>query len=171
MGIVDDIYKANYDISELELADEVLKHKELTTLDLWLLPRYPFDVWRRKYDYPRLLESIKRRRPDFIEWMEQQGITEEHLLNGHLSDFFEHKPLSGDTLRYLVKVTWKGQVNMQCWHGYDPDKLEFTKEVKYDYIKSFISYYDWILETKKYRFSFMDELDRILPNTDKDSYM
>lgn len=169
MSIVNDIYKANFDIKEADLATEILKHKELTPLDLWLLPQYPFDVWRRTYDYPRILNSIYRRRPDFKEWMNDQGITEEFLLGGHLSDFFEHKPLADDLNKHLVRVTYKGMINLQSWHAYKANEL-FGEDVgvQYEYIKSYLSYYDWILQKKGFRFSFMDDLDRMLPNTEEE---
>lgn len=76
MSIVQDIYSKNINITDLELAEEIVKHSELTALDLWLLPQYPFDQWRRKYDYPRLLKNIKDNQHDFTTWMTEQGITD-----------------------------------------------------------------------------------------------
>jgi hypothetical protein len=170
MTIVEELYHNNIDISELELAKEIVKHPKLEPLDLWLLPQYPFNIWRRKYDYPRLIESIKRRRPDFLEWMADQGITDEYLLNGYLSDFFENKPLDTNPSKHLIKVTYKGKVNLQSWHNYD-FKKQYGREddpVQYEYIIAYVSYYDWLWQNKHLRFSFINDLDRFNPNTDKE---
>jgi len=170
MTIVEQIYQDNIDITSVELAREIIKHKELTPLDLWLLPQYAFDVWRRTHDYPRILESIRRRRPDFLEWMRDQGITDDDLLGGHLSDFFERKMLGKDLKRHLVRVTYKGKINLQSWHNYDPQKIpnDVDDPVAYEYIKEYISYYDWLWRYKNVNFSFMDDLDRFYPNTEKE---
>ena len=92
MSIVEEIYQRNIQITDLELTEEILKHRELTILDLWLLPQYPFNEWRRKYDYPRIIKNIKDRQKDFATWMAEQGLTEDYLLKGYLSDFFTRKP-------------------------------------------------------------------------------
>lgn len=91
MTIVQSIYDQNPGITDLALAEEIVNHEVLTSLDLWLLPQYPFDQWRRKYDYPFLLQNIQDNQPDFSQWMTEQGITDEHLLSGYFSDFFESK--------------------------------------------------------------------------------
>ena len=167
--IVQEIYDNNIKITDVQLAEEILKYPELTPLDLWLLPQYPFNIWRRKYDYPRLLESIKRRRKDFIDWMNDQGITDDYLLNGYFSDFFNYKPLSPDKQKHLVKVTWEGKTELQSWDNYKKSyEEEGDGSVQYEYIKAYISYYDWILIRTKTRFNFMNQLDRYEPNTDEE---
>ena len=166
MTIVQEIYNNNNNISDLELTEEILKHKELTSLDLWLLPQYPFDQWRRKYDYPKLLQNIKKHQPDFTTWMIDQGITDDHLLNGYFSDFFENKSLSTNKSRYLIKVSYKGKNTLQSWHSYTGEKsLEGDGEpVLYEYIKDYISYYDWKL-AKGEQFNFINVFHRFDQNT------
>ena len=166
MTIVQEIYNNNNNISDLELTEEILKHKELTSLDLWLLPQYPFDQWRRKYDYPKLLQNIKEHQPDFTTWMIDQGITDDHLLNGYFSDFFENKPLSSNKSRYLIKVSYKGIETLQSWNSYAGEKsLEGDGEpVLYEYIKDYISYYDWKL-AKGEQFNFINVFHRFNQNT------
>lgn len=167
MNIVQKIYEENIDISEIELADEIVKHEKLDILDLWLLPQYPFDKWRQKYDYPRLLSNIKSRQNDFETWMKEQNLTDEDLTNGYLSDFLENKPLSKDKTRFLIEVSYKGKVRNQVWHNYDGEKSSAGDEesVLYNFKKSFISYYDWKLN-KGEKFSFVDTFHRFNPNTE-----
>lgn len=170
MSIVQEIYSRNINITDLELAEEIVKHPELTPLDLWLLPQYPFDQWRRKYDYPRLLKNIKDNQHDFATWMTEQGITDEHLLNGYFSDFFENKPLSKDKKRHLIRVSYKGKVTLQSWHSYSGEKSHEGdgEPVLYEFIKEYISYYDWKL-SKGERFNFINTFHRYDPNTENEN--
>lgn len=166
MTIVQQIYSENINITDLELAEEIIKHKELTSLDLWLLPQYPFDKWRRKYDYPKILQNIKTHQPDFTTWMADQGITDDDLLNGYFSDFFENKPRSDKKKRYLIQVSYKGKITLQSWYSYSGEKsAEGDGEpVLYDFIKEYISYYDWKL-SKGEQFNFINTFHRYDQNS------
>jgi hypothetical protein len=162
MSIVEDIYKKDINTTDLELTEEILKYSELSILDLWLLPEYPFNQWRKKYDYPRLIKNIQKNQSDFVLWMNEQNLTEDDLLGGYLTDFFENKPLSEDKRKYLVRVSYKGETSLQAWHRYDG--ITQSEEVKYEFLKEFISYYDWKLK-KGEKFSFLDTFERYYPNT------
>lgn len=166
MTIVQQIYRENVNITDLELAEEIIKHPALTSLDLWLLPQYPFDQWRRKYDYPKLLQNIKNHQLDFTTWMAEQGITDDHLLNGYFSDFFENKPLSDKKKRFLIKVSYKGKETIQSWHSYNGEtSTEGDGEpVLYEFIKEYISYYDWKL-LRGEQFNFINAFHRYDQNT------
>ncbi len=96
MTLVQQIYHDNINITDIELAEEIIKHKDLECLDLWLLPQFPFDQWRKRYDYTRLLSNIKQNQKDFEKWMSEQKITDDDLLSGLFLDFFENKPNSID---------------------------------------------------------------------------
>ncbi len=165
-SIVQKLYDENIKITDLQLAEAIVSHDNLTPLDLWLLPQYPFDVWRRKHDYPRLLENIKGRQSDFTTWMSDQGISDEYLLGGYLSEFFQNKPKSVDKTLYLIRVSYKGEINLQCWHKYDGIKESQGdgELVHYEFIKTFISYYDWKL-LKGEEFNFTHTFFRNSPNT------
>lgn len=144
-SIVQKLYDNNIRITNIELANEIVKYDELTPLDLWLLPQYPFNQWRRKYQYPDLLKKLKGRRGDLTTWMTEQGLTDEHLLNGYFSDFFENKPSKEKTI-YLIKVSYKGEVENQVWHSYkgQTQRDGDGEPVIYEFIKEFISFYDWL---------------------------
>jgi Ion channel len=170
MSIVEEIYRKNFQITDLELAEEIVKHSELTILDLWLLPQYPFDQWRRKYNYPNLLKNIKENQNDFQTWMTEQEITDEYLLSGYFSDFIENKPLSKDKKLHLIRVSYKGKITLQSWHKYNGEtSIEGDGEpVLYEFIKEYISYYDWKL-LKGERFNFINTFHRYDPNTEDES--
>lgn len=168
MSIVDKIYKENIDISDIELAEEIIKHKELDIIDLWLLPQYPFDEWRKKYDYPQILSNIKSRQWKFQEWMNEYKITDEILIDGYISSFLEHKPKTDtkDKFNYIIKVSYKGIDKIQIWNSYDgkTQSKGDGEPVLYEYIGKFIPYYDWCLSKGK-QISLIDTFDRYEPNT------
>ncbi len=166
MTIVQSIYDQNPGITDLALAEEIVNHEVLTSLDLWLLPQYPFDQWRRKYDYPFLLQNIQDNQTDFSQWMTEQGITDEHLLNGYFSDFFESKERTQETKRFLIRVTYKGKVTLQSWHFYNGETSHEGdgEPILYEFVKEYVSYYDWKLSRGE-RFSFIDVFYRYDKNT------
>jgi hypothetical protein len=83
-------------------------------------------------------------------------------MNSYFSDFFQNKPAIDKTM-YLIKVRYKGKEQFQVWHKYDGKQTsEGDGElVYYEYIKSFISYYDW----RGGKFKFMDRFETHYPNT------
>lgn len=170
MTIVQSIYNENSTISDLDLAMEIIQHEKLTSLDLWLLPQYPFNEWRRKYDYPNLLQSMKENQADFTTWMSEQELTDDHLLNGYLSDFFEHKSDDLDKKRYVIKVFYKGKTTFQSWNNFSGETShEGDGElITYEFIKAYISYYDWKM-AKGEHFNFLDTFHRQRQNTPKEN--
>lgn len=184
MSIVNELYKKNYAITDNQLTEEILKYEELSVTDLWLLPQYPFDQWRKKYDYPRILKNIKENHSDFSVWMHDQGLTDDILLGGYFSDFFQNKPFSKDKRLFLIKLLYKGKEYMQVWHDYDGQKSSEGdgEPLKYEFIKQFTSYYDWkaqqvfpkddwrALQDKN--FNFIKTIDKDKANTpDEEVYL
>ncbi len=68
MSIVDKFYRENHDFSTDDLLKHIIDTSELSAEDLWLLSQYIFDEWRKKHDYPRILDNFKRRLKRFEEW-------------------------------------------------------------------------------------------------------
>jgi hypothetical protein len=169
MSIVDEIYKKHkYEISDKDLTAEIINHAELDFIDLWLLPQYPFDEWRKKYDYPRILKNIKERQPAFSEWMNEYEFTDDVLADAYISSCIRPKyrdPKVGNK-SHLIKVSYKGKVKHQVWDKYD-GKTESEgdgEKVCYEYIREFVSYSDWC-EAKGYDARIVEHFDRYDQNT------
>lgn len=169
MSIVAEIYKKyNNEISDKDLATEVLSHSDLTFIDLWLLPQYPFDEWRKKYDYPRILKNIKERQQGFTDWMEEYKFTDDVLVDAYISSCIRPKyidPKVGNK-SHLIKVFYKGKVKHQVWDKYDgiTESEGDGEKVFYEYIREFISYSDWC-EIKGYDVKIIENFDRYDQNT------
>ena len=145
MSIVDKFYQENRDFSEDDLLKAIITTTELTAEDLWLLPQYVFDEWRKKHDYPRILDNFKRRLKRFEEWMELYSLTDDILMDGYISNFIGQKYIEDkkkDIKFHLIKVTYQGKAKHQVWFSYDKETLHNKEEITYEYIREFISYFD-----------------------------
>lgn len=145
MGIISQIYDEVYNISEEQLLEKIIDIPQLTAEDLWLLPQYVFDEWRKKHDYPRILDNFKRRFNDFTKWMENYSLTNEILIDGYISSFIQNKYAEGENNLnlHLVKVTYQGKSKYQVWQNYNEEKLFHEDDITYEHKLTFISYFDW----------------------------
>lgn len=143
--IVDKIYEENIDISEDELLAKIIHIDRLTPLDLWLLPQFVFDEWRKKHDYPIIYDNFKRRLKQFDDWMKEYLLTKEILFDGYISSFIENKydEKKETKTKHLVKVTYNNRSKYQVWDNYNKEDEKDDNEIKYEYIKEFLSYLDW----------------------------
>jgi len=145
MSIVNQIYQENRNLTDEELLEKIIDVQELSALDLWLLPQYVFDEWRKKHDYPRILENFKRRLPRFQEWMNAFELTDQILMDGYISDFlrFKYTKIKKDHIFHLIKVTCEGKTKHQVWYKYDMSTLHNDDDIKYEYVRNFQSYFEW----------------------------
>jgi hypothetical protein len=168
MGLVSDLYSNDPSITDDELIEEILKHKSLDVIDLWLLPQYPFDEWRKKFDYPKIIESIKSNQQGFNEWMSEYHFIDEELMDAKISSCVAYKNMEGaiDNKFHLIKVTYKGRASLQVWYSYNNETEHDGAEGKviYEYIRSFVSYSDWCV-IKNYRNNLFSNLSKHEQNT------
>ncbi len=172
MSIVEEIYKNNFDISEQDLCNEILKHPELTFIDLWLLPQYPFDEWRKKYDYPRILKNLKERQNGFTQWMQEFNFTDDELIDAYISSCIKpkHKDKEYGNKYHLIKVSYKGKTKHQVWDKYNGIKESDGdgEKVYYEYVREFTSYADWC-ELNGYTENIVESFHRYNQNTTNES--
>lgn len=169
MSIVEDIYKTSTrEITDEYILSQIIDKPDLTITDFWLLPQFPFDEWRKKHDYPRILENFKRRLINFEVWMKEYNLTDDILTDGYISSFIKHKYIDNkkDNKLHLIKVTYKGKAKHQVWDNYNliADNEEGEEKVHYEYIKEFISYSDWC-ELNKIENNISDKFDRTEQNS------
>lgn len=53
---------------------------EIDAKTLWKLSPDEFNEWRKKNDYPRIIAFLKLKLPSFEEWMQDQNITDDILI-------------------------------------------------------------------------------------------
>lgn len=113
--------------------------------DLWILPEEKFDEWRRKYDYPKLIDSFNSKKPSFIKWKSEFNITDEELISNEISPFLQNKGISGDKTLYLLEQTFDSKKKLIVAHvDLSQKKVMFPEKGEaYILLKKFNSYADW----------------------------
>jgi len=61
--------------------------KQFDTRKLWALPPEQFNNWRRKNDYPVILDLFKKKLPNFTDWMKIQNISENIIFEKGIARF------------------------------------------------------------------------------------
>ncbi len=172
MGVIEDFYKKNLEVSDDDLVTEVLKHSKLTFIDLWLLPQRPFDEWRKKYDYPQIIKNIKENQEGFKDWMTEFGFTDEILMDAYISFCIapKYKDDKRDNKKHLIKVTYKGKTKHQVWDKYNNETEQDGdgEKVLFEFVFSFITYSDWC-ELKGHSNNILERLHRYDQNTNYES--
>ena len=113
--------------------------------DLWILPEEYFYRWRRKYDYPKLVESFNKSKPNFVKWKSEYNITDDELVANLVSPFLQSKSLSKDKDLYLLEQTFDGIKRLIVAHAdLSAKEVMFPERGEaYVIIKKFKSYSDW----------------------------
>lgn len=169
MNIVEEIYKNNtLEITDEYILSQIIDKPDLTSIDLWLLPQFPFDEWRKKYDYPRILENFKRRLTNFEEWMKEFNLSDEILIDSYISSCIKpkYRDKKVDNKLHLIKVTYRSKIKLQVWDKYNgiTESEGDEDKVYYEYLTEFISYSDWC-EINGFENSILEKFDRIEQNS------
>ncbi|SHM23971.1 Ion channel [Chryseobacterium carnipullorum] len=161
IDIIDTIYEENIGISEDDLLAKIIHIERLTPLDLWLLPQYVFDEWRKKHDYPIIFDNFKRRLKKFDDWMKEYSLSQDILFDGYISSFIENKYTENKEIKtkHLLKVTYKNRTKYQVWDNYEVDFAQNDDEIEYEYVKEFLGYLDWC-ENKNIDSDFLKQINR-----------
>ncbi|PSR56918.1 hypothetical protein AHMF7605_27185 [Adhaeribacter arboris] len=85
-----------------KLFDKVIDNPSPSIEELWVLPEREFFEWRRKHDYPKLIDSFNKNKPNFVRWKAEYKLTDEDIIFYELSSFFGHKSLKKDKILYLL---------------------------------------------------------------------
>jgi len=67
--------------------------------ELWNMNYTDFNNWRDENDYPRIIEYLKKKLPEFIDWMADQKVSDELLIK-YTPSFF----IKEESFIYLYKV-------------------------------------------------------------------
>jgi len=133
--------------------------------DLWALPEREFFEWRRKYDYPKLIESFNQHKPNFVKWKKEYNLSDEEIISFELSSFLSKKSLKKDTSLYLLEQTFEGKIrNIVAHADLSKEPVMFPdKGESYKLLKKFVSYIDWC-NKKKIDFDLFNIQRRQAPN-------
>lgn len=66
---------------------------KITASELWNKTPDEFNLWRKKYDYPRIIKYLKNDLTNFTKWMEEEKITDNDFLDFGISIFIKPKQI------------------------------------------------------------------------------
>lgn len=161
-----ELFKKEEEKIKREMFEKAMQKSELSAEELWMLPAEEFNLWRKKYDYPRIIKNIKDNQKGFQDWMNEFEITDEILMDASISDCISPKLLSNNKTKHIIKVKYKGKSSHQVWHEYDgiTSSSGDGEDVLYEYIKSFMSYEDWC-HKNGFHVDILSKFFRYEPNT------
>lgn len=145
-----DQYLKNKKEREKQQYDEIINKPTLSPEELWLLTEKNFNEWRRKYDYPKLLNSFNNKLPQFVEWKKQYGLTDDMIMSDKISEFIGFKKLSKEKTMYFLEQTFDGDVRfLVAYANLAAQPVMFPEQGEaYKLIKEFVTYSDWCKEKK-----------------------
>lgn len=123
---------------------EILDKPVLTSEEIWEISEENFFIWRKKYDYPRIIKHFNEKLNGFNEWKNEYSLDDEFLINYGISNCIKpnfHK----DKLKYVIEREWNGEVTKSISFQ-NIDKKHYRlgpHKVNHKVIKSFIGYLDW----------------------------
>lgn len=148
-----------------QLFDKVIDNPCPSVKELWVLPEREFFDWRRKHDYPKLIDSFNENKPNFLKWKADYKLTDDEIISYELSSFFGHKSFQKDKVLYLLEQTFDGRKRNIVAHADLSKKPVMFPENGEAYIlkKTFLSYADWC-DKNKLPFDLFNIQSRQSPN-------
>lgn len=177
MSIFREQWLISIEKADSELFEKIKNNPKPDVRDLWSLSQERFIEWRRKNDFPILLNHFDKTLLLFKEWKEDNNITNEIILeNGVITPFLENKKFSKkDKKLYLTKkIGDDKEKTIVLWKQIVGKRKEFGITYNYELIQTFISYSDWLKDRGKYqeilninsRHAFNTENERVFIHAD-----
>ena len=96
----------------------------LSSQELWSLSAEDFNEWRRANDLPFLLEFFKNELPNFCDWMNEQGVTDEAFVKAlHTGEWF-----LGKHVRQFLNYFEKEKPRFVISEQFDPHYSSFASQ-------------------------------------------
>jgi len=144
-----EIFKEAEQEQQKEELEEILKKPVLTPEEIWSISEENFFMWRKKYDYPRIIKHLNEKLNGFNEWKNEYSLDNDFLINYGISNCIKpnfHK----DKLKYVIKREWNGSITRSIsFQNIDKKYYKLgPHKVNHKVTKTFIGYLDWC-EKKK----------------------
>ena len=111
---------------------------------LWEMTSEDFITWRRENDYPRIINFLRKKLPDFEEWMITQSVSQDLLLKYFPSSFLREEP---DLCLYTLIEKDMTEIERLVPYKYYLKKKSVGEKIKS--YRSIIPYPTWFRDVKK----------------------
>ncbi|NOX65302.1 MAG: hypothetical protein GXO85_05755, partial [Chlorobi bacterium] len=129
--------------------ESIIEKTELSPEELWELYPDNYTAWCKKHYYPKLIEYFISVQPRFKEWMHENDVDKDFLLEYGLTNCLSPKKLSKNKYLYVIEV--EHELYPSKFLGYKkvnktedflnhPATLKTTRKV--------ISYSDWCVKNR-----------------------
>lgn len=128
------------------LFQKIVNNPKADILDLWSLSEGRFIEWRRRNDFPILLNHFDKVLPLFNEWKTDNKLTNEIIIeSGFITPFIERKRSIRKKDLFLTKQSWDTNQDIVVKNEKLEGKHEYLgTEYKFEFIQQFTSYLDWL---------------------------
>lgn len=129
------------EVEELKL---ILEKPKLTSEEIWKIFPNNFYEWRKKYDYPRILNHFSNKLTGFEDWKKEFHFTDEILMSFGISNCINPNPAK-DKRKFIVERTWENQkTKFISYRNIDGKFYNLgPNNVNHKVISSFVGYIDW----------------------------
>lgn len=129
-----------------ELFQKIINNPKPDILDLWSLSEEKFIEWRRRNDYPILLNHFDKVLPLFKEWKDNNKLTNEIIIeSGFITPFIEKKRSKRKKSLFLTKQFWNTNESLVVKNSRHEGKHHYLgTDYRFEFILEFTSYLDWL---------------------------
>jgi hypothetical protein len=140
-------YQIHQEIEQEDAAEEykqIIEKPELTPEEIWSIRPENFYEWRKKYDYPRILNYFSQKLNGFEDWKKESKLTDDLLMSFGISNCINPNPAK-DKSKYIIEREWENEKSR--FISYQNIDKKFYRlgpnPVKHKVISSFMGYIDW----------------------------
>jgi len=129
--------------------DEIINKPVLTPEEIWSISKENFFIWRKKHDYPRIINHFNEKLKGFSDWKKEHSLDDEFLINYGISKCIKPS-YNKDNLKYLIESESQGEIKRNItFQNLDNKYYQLGNyKVNYKVLKSFIGYFDWCKSKK-----------------------
>lgn len=135
---------------DIQLYEKIKDNPKPAIADLWLLMEERFIEWRKRHDFPQLLNHFDQTLTLFKEWKQAYNLTNEIIIStGFITPFLEHKKMAEkDKCLFLTKQVFKEhESTIVAYSRLEGTRQDLGRTFEFTPMMSFVSYLDW-LKTK-----------------------
>ena len=139
-----EIFEAQEREQEAKELLQIIDKPSLTPEEIWNMFPNNFYKWRKKHDYPRILNHFNNKFKRFDEWKKKYSLTDELLMQYGISNCINKNP-SKDKRKFIVERTWENVVvKFISYQNIDGKYYQMgPSTVSHKVISSFLGYLDW----------------------------
>ena len=139
-----EIYEEIRKEEEVEELASIIDKPSLEPNEIWKISENNFLKWRKKHDYPKILNHFSNKLNGFEDWKKEFKLDNESLMSFGLSNCINPNPAK-DKRKFIIERTWENEkIRFIFYQNIDGRSYNLgPNPVKHKVVSSFIGYIDW----------------------------